>query len=183
MFAVLAAVLLVYIAISNTNKSSQPKPPVEGSTADQQQLADQFRHALEHDSTDVEARLGLADVMFDTGNWNEAIAHYARVVAADSSRVGAIVDLGVCYYNTGRSEQAERLFQLALVRDPHHPVALFNMGIVNEHKKDYDASLKYFHRCLESGPPENMREPLLQAMQRVLQASGQKASPLPDGAG
>jgi len=180
-FAVILAGVLIYIGVTSVRNRNQPAPPVEGSSVSQQEAADRFRHALEHDSTDVEARLGLADVLFDTGNWDEAIVNYDKVLAVDSSRVGAIVDLGVCYYNTGRTAQAENLFELALKREPHHPVALFNLGIVNEQRKNYDASLRYFHQLLESGPPESMREPVLQAMQRVLQASGRPAPPLEEG--
>lgn len=179
MFAVIAAVVVIWIAITGRH-TSPPPPPVEGSSADQQALVDQYLHALEHDSTDVEAHQGLADVLFDTGNWNQAIVHYDRVLAADSSRVGAIVDLGVCYYNTGRSARAEDLFRLALTRDPHHPVALFNLGIVYEQRKDYAASLRYFHQLLESNPPETMRESVVQAMQRVQQAGGGAAPPIQD---
>lgn len=182
-FAVILAAVLVYIGINAMRQRNQPREqPVQGSTADQQKQIDQFREALARDSTDIEARLGLADVLYDTANWTEAIAAYNKVLAADSSRVGATVDLGVCYYNLGNTPEAEHLFHLALTRDPHQTVALFNLGIVNEQKKDYDASLEYLHRALESSPPEKMREPIMQTMQRVFKESGRTPPPIPEGA-
>ena len=63
------------------------------------------------------------------------------------ARVQAIVDLGVCSYNQGEGARAERLFQLALRREPGQPVALFNLGIVRERAGE-SGRAKYFHQSL-----------------------------------
>jgi tetratricopeptide (TPR) repeat protein len=89
------------------------------------------------------------------------------------------VDLGVCYYNLGDTNEAERLFRLALTRDPHHAIALFNLGIVSEHREKYDEALDYYHRALQGAQPADMAEPIAQAMQRVMQKQGKVAPPLP----
>jgi tetratricopeptide (TPR) repeat protein len=170
------ALLLVFIAFQANME--RDKPQVEGSNQDQQKQADLFRAALAKDSTDVEARIGLADILFDTGNWSEAIVHYRSAIHRDSTRVGAIVDLGVCYYNLSQPDDAERLFQLGLARDPHHPFALFNLGIIQERRGDLAQALQYFHRALESAPPENMKPSILEAMQRVQKQTGKAAPPL-----
>lgn len=170
------ALLLVLIAVqSNVKRNDQQ---VEGSSAEQQKSADQFRGALARDSTDVRARVALADILFDTGNWSEAIVHYRSAVRHDSSLVTAIVDQGVCYYNLGAADEAQRLFDLALQREPHQPFALFNLGIVYERLGNADKALEYFHQALESSPPENMKSALMEAMQRVSKATGRQAPPL-----
>jgi Flp pilus assembly protein TadD len=176
------ALLLVLIAVQANMERHDP--PVEGSNADQQGAANAFRAAVEKDSTDTRARVGLADILFDTGNWSEAIVHYRSAVRHDSSLVTAIVDQGVCYYNLSQPDEAERLFRLALAREPHQPFALFNMGIISEHRGDTGTALEYFHRALESAPPENMKPALMEAMQRVAQRTGKQAPPLdaPPGA-
>jgi cytochrome c-type biogenesis protein CcmH/NrfG len=168
------ALLLVLIAVQANLQRHDP--PVEGSSEQQQKSADGFRAALERDSTDTRSRVGLADVLFDTGNWSEAIIHYRAAIRQDSSLVTAIVDLGVCYYNLSVPDEAERLFNLALSREPHQTFALFNMGIVQERRGDNPKALEYFHRALESSPPENMKPALMEAMQRV--AGGRQAPPL-----
>jgi Flp pilus assembly protein TadD len=178
-FGVIAAAAVVYVALQANMK--REVAPVEGSSASQQQEADQFRAALAQDSTNVEANIGLANILFDTANWPEAIQHYKIAVRRDSTRVHALVDLGVCYYNLGNSEDAERLFQLALVRDPHQPIALFNLGIVYERRGDLEKAMSFMHRALESAPPEEMRQPIMDAMARVQKATGRKPAPLPDG--
>lgn len=170
------ALLLVLIAVQANLERSAPQ--VEGSSGEQQKAADAFRAELERDSTDTRARVGLADILFDTGNWSEAVIHYRAAVRADSSLITAIVDLGVCYYNLSVPEEAERLFRLALAREPHQPFALFNLGIVHERRGDTKGALEYFHRALQASPPENMKPAVMEALQRVAEASGKQAPPL-----
>jgi tetratricopeptide (TPR) repeat protein len=170
------ALLLVLVAVQANLERHDP--PVAGSTRDQQKVADAFRAALEQDSTDVRSRVGLADILFDTGNWPEAVIHYSSAVRHDSTQITAIVDLGVCYYNLGVPAEAERLFHLALSREAHQPYALFNLGIVHERRGDLATALKYFHGALQASPPENMKPAVMEAMQRVQQASGKEAPPL-----
>ncbi len=178
MFAVVAAIAAVFAAVKpNLDRVT---PPVEGSSEEQQKHADEMRAALARDSTSIEAHVGLANVLYDTGNWSEAIIHYRAAVNRDSSQAPILVDLGVCYFNLGDTRHAEQLFELALRRDPHQPVALFNLGIVAEHRKDYRVALQFYHRALQSSPPENMRQPLVDAMTRVQKETGTTAPPLPD---
>ena len=172
---------LVVIGIAFQANVERARQPIEGSSEAQLAEAEALRTRLEKDSTDVDARVRLGDIFYDTGNWADAIVQYRAAVRLDSSLANALVDLGVSYYNSGAAAEAERHFQLALKRDPHHPVALFNLGIVSEGRNQPKAALEYYHRALESNPPDKMRDPLLQAMARVQQKSGTEARPLPDG--
>jgi tetratricopeptide (TPR) repeat protein len=175
-----AAALLVWQGLDGFRKNNSV--PVEGSTAEQQRLADSLRDVLARDSTDVEATIEYANVLYDTANWAQAQKYYARAIAMDSSRVTAIVDMGVCYYNQGDASRAEELFLLALAREPAQPVALFNLGVVSERRGESEAALKYFHRSLESGPSEAMKEEIVHRMQGILQKSGREVPPLDQGA-
>jgi tetratricopeptide (TPR) repeat protein len=176
-FAAVAAAIVIYTGVkANLDRASEP---VEGAAPAQQERVDQALALLARDSTNVDARVALADVLYDTANWQQAIDHYRVAIAADSSRVAAIVDLGVCYYNLGEADEAERTFHLALAKDPTQPVALFNLGILHERRKDMEESLKYFHRALASNPPEDMKPVIIEAMQRVQQATGTSPPPLP----
>lgn len=171
-----AALLLIFMGVkANVDRANEP---IEGSSEAQQQRAGELQAALARDSTDIDARQRLADLYYDTSNWPQAISHYRRVVQQDSSRVTALVDLGVCTYNLGDAGEAERLFQLALRRDPHQPIALFNMGIVSERREDFETALRYYHAAMQSDPPENMNEALMQAMQRIQEKTGRSPGPL-----
>jgi tetratricopeptide (TPR) repeat protein len=177
---VVAAALLVWQAVDGFRKNNAV--PVEGATVDQQRLADSLRVVITRDSTNVDATIEYANVLYDTANWPEAGKYYARAIARDSSRVMAIVDMGVCDYNQGEMTRAQDLFQLALIHEPGQPVALFNLGIVNERLGESEAALKYFHRSLEANPPEPMRLEIVKHMQQILQKTGKKVPALDPGA-
>jgi tetratricopeptide (TPR) repeat protein len=177
-FGAIAIVVVLYTAWQGFQKSNPP-PVVEGAKANQQQIADAARTALAKDSTNVTARLALANVLYDTANWADAIVQYKAAARLDSTRAETYVDEGVCYYNLSLSAPAEALFHKALELDPHQPVALFNLGIVTETRGDAKKALEYYHQAMQASPPEGMKQPLMEAMQRVMQKTGQKAPPIP----
>jgi tetratricopeptide (TPR) repeat protein len=182
-FGGFAAMVVLWVAVQATLKRNVGAP-VEGSSSVQQQSADSLMEVLARDSTNVDAHQHLADLYYDTANWEPAVIHYRAVLRRDSMRTTALVDLGVCYFNLGDKPAAEAAFANALNQVPEHPVALFNLGIVYESRDNYPKALEYFHRALESSPPGEMHTPLVQAIQRVQQKSGVKAPPLAsDGAG
>jgi tetratricopeptide (TPR) repeat protein len=169
----LAALSLLYFAVKANVERAFPK--VEGAQAEQQEKADQLRAALAEDSTNVDARIALADLLFDTANWPEAIEEYSAALRRDSSRVEALVDLGVCYYNLGDGDRAGDCFERALQRNPHHTIALFNLGILNERREQHDAALRYYHLALQTDPVEEIRGTIIAAITRVQEASGKTA--------
>ena len=182
LFGTFAAALLVWTAIDANRKRELPGP-VEGSNADQQKLADAARAALAADSTDIDAQTSLANVLYDTANWSEAIVHYRAVLRRDSTRVAPMVDLGVCYYNLGQTQQAEALFRKALTLDAHQPIALFNMGIVSERRGNTEEALQYYHRAVENAPNEELKNAIFAAVQRTSQKAGKSPPPLPPAGG
>jgi tetratricopeptide (TPR) repeat protein len=175
-FGTFAALVVVWVGIkANVDRA---RVPVEGSSPPQQASADSVLEEIQRDSTNVSARTQLGNILYDTGNWGDAIVHYRAAIRMDSTLTPTIVDLGVCYYNLGASKEAERTFLLALARDPHHPVAHFNLGIVYEGRKDYQHALEHFHLALQSAPPESMKPALMEAMGRVQKQLGVAAPPL-----
>jgi Flp pilus assembly protein TadD len=166
------AVLVVFAAL---NYRQRPEQPVEGSNPEQQKRANELAGILARDSSDIAAHVELGNLLYDTGNWSEAIVHYRAALRRDSSIVTALVDLGVCYYNLSEPDEAERLFRLALAREPRQPIALFNMGIVHERRDDLEAALGYFQRSAQASPAPNMQAPLDDAIARVRQKLGRGA--------
>jgi tetratricopeptide (TPR) repeat protein len=177
LFAGIAVILgIVYFAAQGFWKSNVK--PVEGANQQQEQQADAARAVLARDSTNLMARIELANVLYDTGNWSEAIIHYKSAERLDPNRATTVVDMGVCYYNLGRFAQAESLFQHALVLDPHQPVAMFNLGIVAESQGNWDEALAQYHRAMQSDPPEGMKAVLQQRIQEAMSKTGRKPPPL-----
>jgi tetratricopeptide (TPR) repeat protein len=152
--------------------------PVEGAAPEQQQRADLARQTLERDSTNLAARIELANVLYDTGNWSEAIVHYQSALRQDPNRSTTMVDLGVCYYNLSQFAAAESLFRRAVEVDPHQSVAMFNLGIIAESQGRWDDAMREFHRALQAGPPDAMKAVLQQHIQEAMEKSGKTAPPL-----
>jgi tetratricopeptide (TPR) repeat protein len=174
---VFAVAALLWVALSANVKRAQTR--VEGASAEQLKHVEELQAALTSDSSAVDAHVHLANILYDTGNWPEAIVHYRAALRRDSTMVPVLVDLGVSYYNAGAPDSAERFFRQALRQDAHQPTAHFNLGIVYESRKDYSSALNAFHLALQSDPPEELKQAVLQAMQRVQAAAGKPAPPLP----
>ena len=147
-FGALAALVVIFTAVRGFHETNFK--PVEGAKPEQQKLA---------------------DVLYDTGNWPEAIIHYSTAARLDSTRGATFVDMGVCYYNLGDAGRAEELFRTALRREPHLPQALFNLGIVHEQQQDLRGALGFYQQAIEAGPPEGMHQALNEAIARVNQKS------------
>ena len=183
LFGTFAAALLIWTAIDANRKRNIVAPSVEGSSQEQQKMADAARAAIAADSTNIEAHTALGNVLYDTGNWTEAISHYRVVLRGDSTRVAPMVDMGVCYYNLGETKLAEEYFRRAISFDPHQPIALFNLGIVSERHGDTEEALKYYHRALEHAPNEELKNAIFAAVQRTSQKVGKSPPPLPPAGG
>jgi tetratricopeptide (TPR) repeat protein len=179
--AVVIAILSV--AWQGFQKNNTPAPAaVEG--ANPQQLADinLARNQLKSDSTNINAQIALANVLYDTANWPEAIIHYKSALRLDPTRVTTVVDMGVCYYNLSDVASAETLFTRALTMDPRQPIALYNLGIVAENRGELDKALKFYHGAMQSDPPPGMGDGLNAAIKRVMDRLGKKA-PAAEGQG
>lgn len=172
LFGTFAAGLLIWTAIdANRKRNETQNSAVAGSNPLQQSYADSARAALAADSTDIGAQIALANVLYDTGNWDEAIIHYKAALRRDSTRVAPMVDLGVCYYNLGAARDAEALFHQALRLDPRQPIALFNLGIVSDRRGEAAMAQKYYRDALENAPSEEFKATITAAMQRMAQKS------------
>src|SRR5262249_50064023 len=144
---------IVYFAFQGFWKTNAAGAGIAGARPEQQQRADQARAALAQDSTNIGARIALADVLYDTGNWSEAIIHYRSASRLDPRRATTLVDLGVCYYNLSAFGIAESLFTRAVAIDPRQPMALFNLGVVAETNGSYERALEYFRQAQVANPP------------------------------
>lgn len=167
---------VLYFAAQGFQKTNTPV--VAGASPQLQQRADLARATLAKDSTNLMARVELANVLYDTANWSEAIVHYKSALRLDPMRSTTVVDLGVCYYNLGQFAAAETLFTHALTLDPKQFIALFNLGIVAESQDQHEKATTYFHRAMEANPPEDMKQMLVEHLQTVMGKTGKTAPPL-----
>jgi cytochrome c-type biogenesis protein CcmH/NrfG len=85
--------------------------------------------------------LKLADYLYDHGKYDQAIVWYQKALQFNPADVNASTDLGTCYFNVGRSDDALRQFQRSLAVEPRHQPTLYNIIVVEmEGKHDYKAA-------------------------------------------
>jgi Flp pilus assembly protein TadD len=171
----LGVVLVTAIQIATA-----PKPiAVPNATKPQLASAESLSVLLRADSTAVGPNVGLGNLLYDTGNFNQAIPFYRRALGVDPSLIDVQVDLAVSYHNDGQSELAREVLEDAVTRRPDHAVAHFDLGVVYTQlgRREDARRVLVKARTLE-GPPEMMKV----VDQLIVHLDGPEgASPLPPG--
>lgn len=103
------------------------------------------RHTLElqaaQNPQDPQAALRVADYLYDQQLFDQAIPWYQKSLELDSKNVNARTDMGTCYFNLGRPNDALREFKQSLAINPKHEPTLYNLVVVNlEGKHDLKAA-------------------------------------------
>lgn len=118
--------------------------------------------------------LKLANFLYDQGNFQQAITWYEKAIALDPRNVDASTDLGTCYYNVGRPDDALRQFQHSLSVQPQHQPTLFNIIVVDmEGKHDYKAAQKAYDALYRLNP----QYPKLSALKERLDEEARGTTP------
>lgn len=106
----------------------RPEPLVELATLRfrQDRLAEAeayFERVLELDPVETVALDHLAMLRFRAGRYEEALALYGRLLAGGRDDAQTHVNLAVTLHRLERHDEARRRVELALERDPSHPIA------------------------------------------------------------
>jgi Tfp pilus assembly protein PilF len=119
-------------------------------------------------------RLKLADDFYDHGKYEQAIGWYQKALQLDPNNVNASTDLGTCYFNVGKVDDALRQFHRSLAIEPRHQPTLFNIIVVEmDGEHDYKAAedaWKTLHRVNAAYPK------LDELKQRLDKARGSQGS-------
>jgi tetratricopeptide (TPR) repeat protein len=111
-------------------------PPI-GNPAMRQMLEQQAAQ----NQQDPQAALKVADYLYDQGQFDQAIPWYQKSLQLDARNVNARTDMGTCYFNIGRPDDALREFRQSLAINPRHEPTLYNLVVVNlEGKHDLKAA-------------------------------------------
>lgn len=135
-FVVFLAIGVLTLELLTVKKiATVPKKPVQEntSTANMQALQqiDAMEKRLAANPNDDELQLQLANVLNDNRFYDKAIQRYSEYLQKHPKDADARVDLGICYYETDRTDEAKREMMKALESNPKHILSHFNLGIVN----------------------------------------------------
>lgn len=131
---------IVFSAYRNSEKGpmvaqqqQQERGGMPSLSAEQQAALRSLLQRTKSTPKDVEAWNQLANLYFDSGQFEMAISAYEQSLALDDSRPDIWTDLGVMYRRAGDSKKAIASFDRAISINPRHPIALFNKGVVLMH--------------------------------------------------
>ena len=123
-------------------------PPIDSSA-----MIKVLEERVAQNPKDPAVRNQLANVYYDSSQWQKAIGEYQKVLELDPKNVGARTDLGTAYFNLGRPKEALREYEKSLELDPNHQPTIFNTIIVNiEGTRDMSAAQAAWDRLHRINP-------------------------------
>jgi len=112
-----------------------------------------YRSAIEMDSKNVEAHLGLASVYgHGMKQWPDAITEYERALTLDPSNAEVLAGLGFAYERMGRNADALMKYTEAIRVDPQHFVARFYLGELHMHLGQWAEAAAAFTAITDAKP-------------------------------
>jgi len=139
-FIFLGALILITLVVYNLWAWSKVDTDSETQAATQTDAM-----ATQEMPTDFQGFVQLGNDFMDRGIWDHAIRQYEQAVAIDSTNADVYVDLGACYHAQGDFDDAFKSLKHALRIKPNHPIALFNLGIVELSRADTTAAKQYWN--------------------------------------
>jgi cytochrome c-type biogenesis protein CcmH/NrfG len=127
-----------------------------------------YRDILAKDPTNLQAAIGLGNLLYDGGRFTEAIAAYRQALALDKRNAAVSTDLGTALWYSGQPDAALAQFEQSLEFVPNHPQTLFNIGIVKrDGKGDLRGAVEAWETLLATNPgypdAEKVRQLITQA--------------------
>jgi tetratricopeptide (TPR) repeat protein len=164
--AVLAIVAAAYFILKE--KPVPPLPESQGSGQQSQPSAPAMQgdqqgspHDMENGMTaamldslpkDYNTLVQMGNNYMDHQNFAIAAECYKRALAMSDESPDVRVDYGACLHGMGLGDRALDEFRKVLAKDPKHPIANFNMGIVFSDKGVNDSVRVYMKKYLSIDP-------------------------------
>ena len=109
--------------------------------------------AAEADAEDLDSRVSLAALYFDSHSFEQAIPWYEEVLTLTPDDVQASTNLGISYYYVGAPERSVDQFERSLEIEPTHAQTLVTLGIVKAFGlQDLEGATAAWERVLEVAP-------------------------------
>jgi Tfp pilus assembly protein PilF len=109
-----------------------------------------FREAIEIDNKESRAYVGLASVLMERDEYEDASQLLRKALSLEKTEY-AYTMLGTALVRMGKDEEATENLEAALVVDPAFDEAYFNLALIKR-KTDRDEAERLFLRALESDP-------------------------------
>lgn len=192
--AVFAAIVFItlYNQPSNGVVSGVPTEFKEQLSPNEQRILD-YLLILEHDETDLDTRLALANLYYDlrlqTGNLEYArlaARHYERYLEVRPDDPDVRADLASAYFYAGQTDRAIQEATKVIETDPDHLQANYNLGIFYwKGRADYAAAASQFKKVIELTQEGDEHTQLIgknaaEALKQVTAEAEAAGEPLPE---
>ena len=111
-----------------------------------------YENILAADPGSAGARHGLAVLLLQSQQPNDALKHLEKLVAVGTDDADVFNTLGIAHQQLDDEVQALAPFRIAIELDPFHSKALANLGVCLHKKEDYDQAESAFQRAVDADP-------------------------------
>ncbi|HZW39208.1 MAG TPA: tetratricopeptide repeat protein [Ignavibacteriaceae bacterium] len=108
--------------------------------------------------------LSIANMAHDAKLYPKAIDNYKKYIEKEPEDVDAIVDLGICYYETGNLNLAIQTMEQGAKVNPRHQKAHFNLGIINLQAGNTEKAKEWFRKAVDIAPNTETGQNALQQL-------------------
>ncbi len=134
------------VTLTQQSDANNPHAGVDLSSLEQINTLEEKVKSSPNDETLI---LQLAHLLNDSGLKTRAIEEYRTYLKLEPKNADVWVDMGVCYYETGKNQDALSSMERALTIQPRHQIANLNLGIVNMASGNEAIALKYWRKAIE----------------------------------
>ena len=114
--------------------------------------ADESQMAMTIDPTLLESRRARGYVLWNTGNWQEAVTEYKAALAINDKIADLHMALGYNYHSLGEYDQAVQSFLQAYALNPTDPMAPFEISRTYSTVGDFTQSVQYADQAVKTEP-------------------------------
>jgi len=115
-------------------------------------MVQQYRAALAKDPDDVDANIGLGNLLFDSSQWEKAVDHYGRALAKVPRNADVRVDRAIALHNLNRNDEAKTELERVTKEQPTHRNAWLNLGVIDATIGDRAGAIAAWEQYLKLEP-------------------------------
>lgn len=111
-----------------------------------------YRERLAKNPDDLEALIGMGNLMFDSHQWERSIEHYQKALDKTPGNSDVRVDMAIAYHQLGQNERAVQEMERVTRESPEHRNAWLNLGVVSSAMGDNARAIRSWEQYLKLEP-------------------------------
>ncbi|MBQ01446.1 MAG: hypothetical protein CL477_13180 [Acidobacteria bacterium] len=156
------------IASSSSPLPPAPVPPAPEPPPLDETRAAQLRETAEGAPDDVQVRVDLGNLYFNSQQFEDAIPWFEEALTLDPKAVDVSTDLAVAYFYLDDTERALAQLARSLEVDPAHAKTILSLGIVRAFgNQDLDGAFEAWEEVLRVAPGSPEALAAADAMERL----------------